>query len=278
MPETADRKIGPDLRVDATMQPLRPRRTIRDRILGGLILAMPLLITIWIIGWLYSFLEQKLIDPLAGFLLWKLKWTTSSTELPYWLEAYVAPLVAIVLALAVLYFIDLMATTRLRRSVSWALKRVPVISHVYNPVQQVFESLESKPDQQRGQRMVLVPFPHPGVKLPAFVTATCRDIKTKRTLLCVYVPTTPVPTSGFFLLVPEEEVTELNWNTEQTLQAVMSGGLTTPPEVSYFGAPEGAIAGPPGGRDRRPPCLTGPARAAGRARQLRRPDADDPPR
>jgi uncharacterized membrane protein len=53
-------------------------------------------------------------------------------------------------------------------------------------------------------------------------------------LLGVYVPTTPVPTSGFFLLVPEEEVTDLNWSTEQTLQAVMSGGLTVPPRVTYF--------------------------------------------
>jgi uncharacterized membrane protein len=66
------------------------------------------------------------------------------------------------------------------------------------------------------------------------VTAECRDIKTQKVLLCVYVPTTPVPTSGFFLLVPEEEVTELNWNSEQTLQAIMSGGLSTPPDVSYF--------------------------------------------
>jgi uncharacterized membrane protein len=50
----------------------------------------------------------------------------------------------------------------------------------------------------------------------------------------VYVPTTPVPTSGFFLLVPEEEATELNWDSQQTLQAIMSGGLTVPPVVSYF--------------------------------------------
>jgi uncharacterized membrane protein len=52
----------------------------------------------------------------------------------------------------------------------------------------------------------------------------------------VYVPTTPVPTSGYFLLVPEEEVTELNWTSEQALQAVISAGLTAPPEVGYFRA------------------------------------------
>jgi uncharacterized membrane protein len=70
--------------------------------------------------------------------------------------------------------------------------------------------------------------------LPAFVTASCRDVETQKTLLCVYVPTTPVPTTGFFLIVPEEEVTELNWSSEQTLEAIMSGGLAAPPEVSYF--------------------------------------------
>jgi uncharacterized membrane protein len=111
---------------------------------------------------------------------------------------------------------------------------VPVISSVYNPVQKMFQALEKQPGEQGPRRLVLVKFPHPGVKLPAFVTAECRDIETKKVLLCVYVPTTPVPTSGFFLLVPEEEVTELNWDSEQTLQAIMSGGLSAPPEVSYF--------------------------------------------
>jgi uncharacterized membrane protein len=201
---------------------------------GGLLLAMPLLITLWIIGWLYSILEKKVIDPLAGLLLWKLKWTTSSTELPYWFETYVAPILAIAVILVLLYSLDLLADTRLRRAVGWTLKRVPLFSHIYNPVQQVFQSLEQGPEEQAPQRMVLVTFPHPGVKLPAFVTGKCRDVQTQRVVLCVYVPTTPVPTSGFFLLVPEEEVTELNWNTEQTLQAVMSGGLASPREVSYF--------------------------------------------
>jgi uncharacterized membrane protein len=236
--EAPKRSPGPDLRVDS-VSPAAPkgRRTIRDRIVGGLLLAMPLLLTLWIITWLYSILEQKVIDPLALLLMWKLKWTTSSTELPYWFETYAAPVIAIVVALIILYCLDLLADTSLHRTVSWTLKRVPLFSHIYNPIQGIFQSLEQNPDQQAPQRMVLVTFPHPGVKLPAFVTGSCRDVKTQKVVLCVYVPTTPVPTSGFFLLVPEEEVTELNWNTEQTLQAVMSGGLATPREVSYFATP-----------------------------------------
>ena len=130
-----DRAPGPDFRVDtAVAPPQRAPRGVRDRIVGGLILAMPFLITLWIIGWIYSFLEVKLIDPLAGFLLWKLRWTTSRTELPYWLETFAAPAIAIVLALTLLYVIDLLADTRLRRTVGWALRHVPVISYIYNPV------------------------------------------------------------------------------------------------------------------------------------------------
>jgi uncharacterized membrane protein len=228
-----NRPKGGSPRTESTSDPKRSR-SFGDRIVGGLIIAAPLMLTLWIIVWLYSVLEKKVIDPLAGFILWKLRWTTSSTDLPYWFETFAAPVIAIVVAIAMLYLLDYFADTGLHRGVTWTLKRVPFFSHIYNPIQQIFQSLEQGQNQQISQRMVLIPFPHPGIKLPAFVTGSCRDVDTQRVVLCVYVPTTPVPTSGFFLLVPEEEVTELNWNTEQTLQAVMSGGLASPAEVSYF--------------------------------------------
>jgi len=155
-------------------------------------------------------------------------------QLPFWFETYAAPLVGILIALLVLYVLGFFVHSRLRRFVDWFLRRVPVISSVYNGVQSVFRALDKQPGQQRPQRIVLVAFPHPGMKVPAFVTSSCRDIETQRVVLCVYVPTTPVPTSGYFLLVPEQEVTELNWSSEEALQAIISAGLTAPPEVRYF--------------------------------------------
>src|SRR5262249_28498046 len=110
----------------------------------------------------------------------------------------------------------------------------PVISIVYNGVHKVIQALESKPGGQRPQRAVLIAFPHPGMRVPAFVTGTCRDVETQKVILCVYVPTTPVPTSGYVLLVPEDAVTERNWTREQSLPAIISAGLTAPPEVRYF--------------------------------------------
>jgi uncharacterized membrane protein len=232
IPSTPDSR---DLQAGEGRSPLgRLWRHISNRILNGLLLVLPLLITFWIIAWLYSILKKNIIDPLALLVLWKLKWTTSTTELPSWFETYAAPVIALILALALLYCFDYFSGTRLLGTMAWVLRRAPVVSQIYSPIQKMFQALEKQPGQQGPRRLVLIKFPHPGLKLPAFVTAECRDIQTNKVLLCVYVPTTPVPTSGFFLLVPEEEVTELNWSPEQTLQAIISGGLATPPMVSYF--------------------------------------------
>jgi uncharacterized membrane protein len=195
---------------------------------------LPILITLWIIHWLYSNLETYVIDPLALLVLWLVQGRQPDTKLPFWFETYAAPVIAILIALVLLYGCGFFVRSRLRRVIDWGLLRVPVISIVYNGVRNVFQALERQRGQQRLQRAVLVSFPHPGMKAPAFVTATCRDIQTQKVLLCVFVPTAPLPASGFFLLVPEEEVTELNWGPEQTLQAIISVGLTAPSEVGYF--------------------------------------------
>jgi uncharacterized membrane protein len=220
--------------------PPAPPRTfvqrVRDRLLAGLLVVLPIVITVWLIGWLYAGLDAYVIEPAAGLLLWKVRNSRGQEELPAWFEFYAAPLIALLVIVAVLYVAGLLAQSRLRRGLDWLLLRVPIVSIVYDAVRNVLQCFDKPSQQAQPQRLVLIGFPHPGMRLPAFVTSTCRDIRTQKTLLCVYVPTTPVPTSGFFLMVPEEEVTELNWSTEQTLQAIISGGLTAPPEVSYFSA------------------------------------------
>jgi uncharacterized membrane protein len=207
---------------------------VRVRILGGLLLVLPILITFWVIHWLYSSLEQYVIDPLALLVLWQAQGQQPDVELPSWFVTYAAPLIAIVIAVALLYFLGFFVRSRVRRVIDWLLLRLPVISIVYSGVRNVFQALDRQRGQQRLQRAVLVTFPHPGMKAPAFVTATCRDVESQKVLLYVFVPTSPLPASGFLMLVPEEEVTELDWNPQQTLQVLISVGLTAPPEVRYF--------------------------------------------
>src|SRR5215467_13524976 len=82
---------------------LRAWHGIRGRILGGLVLVLPILITFWVIYWLYSSLEKYVIDPLALLVLWKVRGGQADAELPYWFEAYAAPLIGVCIALLLLY-------------------------------------------------------------------------------------------------------------------------------------------------------------------------------
>jgi uncharacterized membrane protein len=207
---------------------------------------LPILVTVWIIRWLYTTLEYYVIGPLAGMVVWKVLQLKGTSEAAPWFENYVAPVIAVILALAILYCCGVLAHSRLRRMLDETMLRVPLVSQIYDSVRNVIQCFEKPTGKPTPQRVVLVAFPHPGMRLPAIVTSSCRDGTTAKTILCVYVPTTPIPTSGFFLMVPEEDVTELNWDVQQTLQAIISGGLTAPPEVTYYRTALAAAA-PAGG-------------------------------
>jgi uncharacterized membrane protein len=208
----------------------------RTRLIEGLFVVLPILVTLWLIRWMYSSLEQYVIEPLAGIVIWKGRWFQSEHELPYWFENVAAPIISIVLAVAIVYVCGVLAHTQFRKRLDGMLLKVPLVSQIYEATQGVLKCFETQSGPPVARRMVLVPFPHNGMRLPAIVTSTSTDVVTGKKLLCVYVPTTPVPASGFFLMLPEEEATELNWDVQQTLQTIISGGLTAPPKVTYFKA------------------------------------------
>src|SRR6516165_157013 len=86
----------PDSRAGSVPTALRKSwLSFRGRVLGGLMLVMPILITFWVIYWLYSTLEKYVIDPLALLVLGKVRAGQPDLELPYWFETYVAPLIGI---------------------------------------------------------------------------------------------------------------------------------------------------------------------------------------
>lgn len=233
----------------------RAGRLIRRRLVEGLLVAVPIVVTFWIVRWLYTILNTYVLSPLAVFVLWKVRRLNAAPDLPDWFETYAAPIIAILAALTILYVCGALAHYRIRKWVDQLLLRVPVVSPIYDGLRTLTQCLAAPGGQSKSQRVVLVPFPSPEFRLPAFVTSTSRDVATNRTLLSVYVPTTPIPTSGFFLMIPEDEVTELNWDIQQTLQTIISGGLTTPPDVTFYSrtpaatdarrvSPPAALSGP----------------------------------
>lgn len=206
---------------------------IKGRIFSGLLLALPIAITIWIIYWLYSTLQGIVLDPLAYLINAAYMGDRVAEDLPVWWRRIVAPAIAIGLVLVVLYFLGYLVRTRLARAVDWVLLRLPIVTIIYKAVRNVFQSLEDQGQGPRFKRVVLVEFPHPGMRALAFVTRSLQDVETGRTILCVCVLTGVVPPAGFTLFVPEGDVVDVDWTVNQTLQTILSGGITSPASIHY---------------------------------------------
>lgn len=214
---------------------------IRNRILSGLFLVLPAILTFAILGYLYQVLTTWVLNPVATAIVRLLDSRLQlDGALPDWWIKFFSPVLAIILILSILYLLGYLVRSRLFQLFDAILLRVPVVTPVYKGVSGLVASLQGDGGMSRFQRVVLVPFPHPGSRGLAFVTRSLRDEATGRTILCVCLLTGVVPPAGFTLFVPEEEVTEIDWTIDQTLQAILTGGLTAPATIAYFPNPGGA--------------------------------------
>ena len=208
-------------------------RVIRNRVIAGIFVVLPVFITFAVISWLYNTAHTLAIGPIASGL--RHAWGKADGD-PSWLLSAVSSLAAILVVLSVLYIAGMFFRSRIDRAVDWILLNVPGVNTIYSSVSNVINALSNSQGKQNFKRVVLIEFPHPGMKAPAFVTSECKEETTGKVILCVYVPTTPVPTSGYMLMIPEEDVVELNWDLEETLQAIVSGGIKVPANVTYHRA------------------------------------------
>jgi len=119
------------------------------------------------------------------------------------------------------------------RIVEFLTTRIPLVKTVYNVGKQLTDAI-SLPDKQGFSRVVLVQHFKPGVWSIGFVTGTVGERGTEKAenLLKIFIPTAPNPTTGFMVMVRDSEVRELPWSVKDAMNAVISGGLVSPPDLS----------------------------------------------
>jgi uncharacterized membrane protein len=238
--ETGD---GPTPGAEAARPPRFPMfAAIRRRIVSGLIFALPLAITIWVVYWLVSTIQAVVLDPVA-WLVRALMRPEQIEAAPDWWRQFVSPLAAGVIVLVFLYFLGYFGRTRLYRALEWLILRVPIVTVIYKAVRSVFASLNQPRPSEKFKRVVLIPFPNREVMAPAFVTRAVHDARVGRRVLVVYVPYAPLPTQGILLTVPEEQVVDLDWDVNQMMQVVISFGLSAPETMRTGGARPSAPRG-----------------------------------
>jgi uncharacterized membrane protein len=187
----------------------------------GLLIWVPLVITLWVLDFLISTMDQslRLLPP---------EWR------PEALFGYHIPGLGVILTLLVVFLTGLFTANilgqRLVKFWEWLLSRIPVVKTIYSGVKQVSDTLFSG-QGQAFRKVLLVQYPREGSWIIAFQTGQPGgDVANhlKGEYVSVYVPTTPNPTSGFFLMMPKSDVIELDMSVDDALKYIISMGVAAP--------------------------------------------------
>ncbi len=219
-------------------KPLRERSPVlahlRSIFVTGLLTAIPLFITVYIITKFYEF-ATTYTQGTANWIVARLLGETESPFLNFVRSATSAGF-AIVLALLIVYILGLLGTFFIGRQILEQLDHfignLPLIKGIYGTVKQVMAVFRQGGGGGGFQRVVLVEFPRVGTWTLAFVTNTVHDEQLGK-MVCCFIPMTPNPTSGFFQMFPEGQVRNTDWSVDMGIKIVLSGGLLAPHEFSH---------------------------------------------
>jgi len=199
---------------------------MRRYLLTGLLVWAPLALTVWVLALIVNLLDQSL-------LLLPPDWR------PGQLVGFDVPGAGVVLTFLVLLVTGLLTTNLIGQTLvnGWErlLARIPIVRSLYKSFKQVSDTLLSS-NTQAFRKALLVEYPRRQVWTIAFLTG--KPGKSVKPLLpdgehiSVYMPTTPNPTSGFFLMVPKADVIELDISVDEALKYIISMGSVAPEEAS----------------------------------------------
>ncbi len=194
---------------------------LRRWLLAGLLVLVPLMITVWVLNWIIGTLDQTL-------QILPEKWQ------PDLLLGIHIPGFGVVLALLIVLVIGAAVSNFLgRRLMAWwdaLLGRIPIVRSIYSSVKQVSDTLFSE-NGNAFRKALLVQWPRPGVWTIAFQTGTPGgDVghHLGEDYLSVYVPTTPNPTGGYFVMLKKSDCIELAMTVDEALTYVISMGVVAP--------------------------------------------------
>jgi len=194
--------------------------SLRSHFLAGLLVFLPLAITLWFIGWVINLLDSVLaVLPDA---------LHPNSYLPFAIPKLGA-LVTLLLILFLGFLTRGVATRRFLAAWENVFIQIPVFRGVYTAVQKLVQTFLGQSNAQR--QVVMIEYPRSGVFTIGFAMGRAwshLEDKKSAQLVNVFIPTTPNPTSGFYLLVPTHEVTPLNLTMEEGLKLITSSGLITP--------------------------------------------------
>ena len=209
----------------------------RASFLTGLVIVLPGVITLAVVKWFFGTVSS-LTDMLLFFLPKSLTHDNGGDGPMFWYWS----LLAFLLAVAIVSVVGVLARYYLgKRMIAWAdglMLRVPVLNKIYGTIRQVDEAFKSG-KKSSFKTVVLVEYPREGIYSVGFITSEQADeVQTRigKKCVCIFIPTTPIPTGGFLIIVPEEEVIKLDMSVADGFKYIISLGALSneaapPPKI-----------------------------------------------
>ena len=191
-------------------------------LITGLLIWLPLSITLWVIRFIVTTMD-------GVFPAWLIPEVIQRQHIPGF---------GLLMAVLLVFFTGVLAANFIgERLVLWwelLLNRIPIVRSIYSSVKQVSDTILS-PNGQAFRKAVLVQYPRQGMWTIAFLTGTpgpgvAEHLPGEH--VSVYVPTTPNPTSGFFIMLPKADLVELDMSVDAALKYIVSMGVVAPGAVS----------------------------------------------
>lgn len=246
-----------------TRRRMRPFAWLRNNFLTGLVVVVPIAITMWLIwtfvgwidSWVLPFMPGKyhpdmLINRWFGDKAW-FQWMFGTEDVHVNVRG-----VGVVVFLIFTVLVGWAAKGFIGRSfIAWGegmVDRMPVVRSLYNGIKQIAETVFATSNEAKFDVACLVEYPRKGIWAIAFVSTKAKGeidarVPVDEEIVSVFLPTTPNPTSGFLLFVPRHSVIELDMSVEDAAKLVISAGLVYPnakdPSVPPAAAP-GATPAP----------------------------------
>ena len=194
---------------------------VRNRIFTGVVIALPIIATVMGVTWIV----QKIDNNVLGLLPSQLN--------PKTYIGFDIPGLGLIVSIILLFIIGVIASNFIGNSVIKAgerlLARVPVVSPVYNAIKQIVTTVAAQKDRAF-RDVCMLEYPRKGLYAIGFVTADLSGSPAEKLpegYVCVFVPTTPNPTSGFLLFVKESDLIILDMTPEEGAKMIISGGMVS---------------------------------------------------
>jgi uncharacterized membrane protein len=196
-------------------------RSLRNYLIGGLLIWIPIVVTIWVVRFLSGILDQSLV-------LLPPSWRPEALVGTY------VPGVGIILSLLLLFLTGFLVRhlfgDALVGAVESLIRRIPVVGPVYGGAKTFSETVLTDKGQSFKQ-VVMVEFPRKGIFSIGFITSEELEevqAKTAQDVTCVFVPTTPNPTTGFIVMIPRDEVVRLDMTVDEAFKMLLTLGVVVP--------------------------------------------------